>query len=196
MGNAAYTYYDDHKRRYEMVDGQIIAMAPQKANHKIAAQNIFNIFKNYLKGKTCMAFADGMDVVLTEKDRFVPDMMVVCDRSKINKNGFIDGAPNLVVEVLSPSTAKRDRSYKKNLYERFGVNELWIVDWAALSVEVYLLTEGKYELDNIYAYADEDLGIMAETERNYIKENVKTEFSTHLFPDLCITLDDIFMDLI
>ena len=110
----------------ELIDGEIVLMSPRPAtNHNQTAFNIAALFKTFLKGKTCRVFPDGMDLYLTEKDRFVPDVMVICDRSKI-KNDGIHGAPDLVVEVLSPSSIKRDRIYKKRIYEQCGVREYWI----------------------------------------------------------------------
>ena len=117
-------------------------------------------------------------------------MMVVCDRDKIKRNG-VHGAPDLVVEVLSPGTAKRDRGYKKNAYEAGGVPEYWIVEPSNRSVEVYLLENGHYVLDNIYTlYPAEELEEMTEEE----KALVATEFKCHLYEDLIIRLEDIFYD--
>ena len=78
------------------------------------------------------------DVHLSENDCVIPDVMIVCN-SDIIKDNAIYGAPDLIVEVLSPGTEKRDRGYKKDLYERCGVREYWIVDPVSLTVEVYLL---------------------------------------------------------
>ena len=116
---------------------------------------------------------------------------MVCDRSKI-KRTYIDGAPDLVVEVLSPGTAKNDKGYKKDVYERSGVPEYWIVNPADKSIEVYLREDGAYRLDNVYTlYPAEELAEMTEEE----KAAVITEFKCHLFDDLIICLDDIFGDL-
>ena len=73
--------------------------------------------------------------------RFVPDFMVVCDREKIKADG-VHSAPDLVLEVLSPSTAKNDKGYKKSVYESSGVPEYWIVSPKEKSIEVYLLQDG------------------------------------------------------
>ena len=107
----------------ELIDGKAVLMSPRPAtNHNQTAFNIASIFKNFLKGKPCRVFPDGTDLYLTDKDRFIPDVMVICDRSKIRDDG-IHGAPDLVVEVLSPSSIKRDRVYKKRVYEQCGVRE-------------------------------------------------------------------------
>lgn len=192
--NSNLAYQDDawEKRREELIDGKVFLMAPAAANHILVSGNIYNIFRNYLKGKKCVPFMDGMKVFLSEKNHFVPDMMVVCDRDKIKRNG-VHGTPDLVVEVLSHGTAKNDRSYKKDAYERSGVPEYWIVDLSNRSVEVYLLEDGRYKLDNIYIlYSAEELEDMTDEE----KSALVTEFKCHLYDDLIIRLDDIFYDLI
>lgn len=100
------------ERREELIGGKTVMMAPASTNHTFTAGNIYSIFWNYLKGKQCTPIADGSTVYLTDSDHFVPDFMVVCDPSKIKNNG-IHGAPDLVVEVLSPSTMRNDKTHKK-----------------------------------------------------------------------------------
>lgn len=179
------------ERREELISGELVMMSPASTGHTYVDDNILSIFKHYLKGKNCIPFGDGLLVHLTEEDAFVPDVMVVCDRSKIRRNG-VYGAPDLVVEVLSPRTAKRDRGYKKTVYERSGVTEYWIVDPAGKSVEVYLLRDGRYELDGLYTlYPPQELEEMLEEER----AEVVTQFKCHLYDDLIIRLEDIFGDL-
>ena len=107
----------------EILNGKIIAMSPRPSvNHNIVMTNIYNIFTNYLEGNTCEAFTGGIDVHLTEKDTVIPDVMIVCNKEIIKKDG-IYGAPDLIVEVLSPGTAKNDRGYKRDLYGKCGVKE-------------------------------------------------------------------------
>ena len=179
------------ERREELINGQVVMMAPASSSHTYVADGILSIFRHYLRGKPCIPFGDGLLVRLTDDEKFVPDVMVVCDRSKI-KRTYIDGAPDLVVEVLSPGTAKNDKGYKKDVYERSGVPEYWIVNPADKSIEVYLREDGAYRLDNVYTlYPAEELAEMTEEE----KAAVITEFKCHLFDDLIICLDDIFGDL-
>ena len=186
--NSNLAYQDEF--REELINGKVVAMAPASAGHTYVADNILFILKQYLKGKKCIPFGDGLLVHLTDKDQFVPDVMVVCDRSKIRRNG-IYGAPDLVVEVLSPGTAKNDKGYKKSVYESSGVPEYWIVDVPHKSIEAYLLQDGRYVLDNIYTlYSAAELEEMTDEE----KASVVTEFKCHLYDDLIIHLDDIFND--
>ena len=176
---------------YEILDGKVLAMSPAAPRHNRIAGNIFLIFGNYLKKKKCVPFGDGTAVYLDEQNRFIPDFMVVCDRSKIQSK-WVYGAPDLLVEILSPSTARNDRMRKKDVYAASGVPEYWIVSPEEQSIEVYLLRDGAYILDNLYAYcSDEDQADMTEAE----KAGLTAEFKCHLFDDLTIRLEDIFGDL-
>lgn len=177
--------------REELINGKIVAMSPAATNHNRVAGNIHGIFWSYLRGKPCIPFGDGEKVFLTETDHFVPDFMVVCDRDKIKADG-VHGAPDLVVEILSPSTGMHDKGRKKRVYERCGVSEYWIVSPEARSVDVYLLEEGRFELRGSYSvYPDYMLIHMTEEE----KAEMVTEFYCHLYDDLPIRLDDIFSDM-
>ena len=179
------------ERREELIGGKVVMMAPASAEHVYTAGSIYNIFKNYLKGKNCIPFSDGLLVHLTDENKFVPDMMVVCDPDKIKPDG-IHGTPDLVVEVLSPSTAKDDRTRKKEVYEACGVPEYWLVSPTDKSIEVYLLESGKYILHDVYTVRpDWVLKQMTDEERAAIV----TEFKCHLYDELIIRLDDIFGDL-
>lgn len=179
--------------RTELIGGKVVAMSPRPAfNHNRAALNIVVLFENYLKGKPCTAISDGTDLFLDEENNFVPDMMVVCDRSKIKTDG-VYGAPDLVVEVLSPSTAKNDRVAKKAAYEKNGVREYWIVDPVNRFVEQYLLRDGILVLETVYVtYPDYDLRRMTEEERS----SIITRFKCSLFDDLEIALEDIFRGML
>ena len=172
----------------ELIGGKVFMMSPATVNHVLISNNIYRIFGNYLHGKTCLPIGDGVLVFLTEEDRFVPDFMVVCDRSKVRPNG-VHGTPDLVVEVLSPSTARYDRGRKKDVYEQCGVKEYWIVSATDKSVEQYILENGRYRLHQVYSvYPDWMLAKMKPEER----AEVVTEFRCSLYDDLTISLDDIF----
>lgn len=193
--NTNLAYQDDawEKRREEVIDGEVVMMSPRPAvNHNRVASNINFIFERYLRGKKCTPFSDGTDLFLDDKNRFVPDFMVVCDRDKIKWNG-VHGAPDLVVEVLSPGTAMNDRRHKKDTYEKNGIPEYWIVSPKERTVEVYLLKQGQYDLDNIYTlFHDWELERLTDAE----KAALVTEFKCHLYDDLVILLEDIFYDLL
>jgi Uma2 family endonuclease len=175
------------ERREEMLDGKIYRMARPSDGHLRADRNIMRIFSSYLVGHRCEVLSEP-DVFLTEKDRVVPDIVVFCDPSIFLPNG-IHGVPDLIVEILSPSTSKRDRGYKKRLYEKCGVKEYWIVDTRNCSVEVFLLSDGKYESENFYIRPPNwELERMTKEELSQLEYT----FKTHLFDDLIIDIREIF----
>ncbi len=176
------------ERVKESINGKIVMMAPAKFSHVTVGGNLYRIFFQYLKGKNCVPIPDGLLVKLTEKDHFVPDFMVVCDRDKIKSDG-IRGAPDLVAEILSRSTEYYDRGYKMRIYARCGVREYWIIDTRLKSVEQYILKNGGFELLNLYGMPDqEELDCMEPEER----EAIRMRFTCAIFPELEIELKDIF----
>ncbi len=177
------------ERRVELIGGKVVMMSPRPSvNHNRVASNIFWLFENYLRKKKCTPFSDGTDLYLTEEDRFIPDVMIVCDPDKIKANG-VHGAPDLVAEVLSPSTMWNDRTRKKDVYAQCGVREYWLVNPVDKSVEQYLLDNGQFVLHGVYAqHPDWQLQQMTDEER----AAVVTRFRCSLFDDLDIPLEDIF----
>lgn len=175
--------------REELINGIIVAMSPRPGwNHISVAANIYRIFSMYLLGKKCTAIPDGCDLHLSEKDVLIPDMMVVCDPDKIKPNG-VYGAPDLVVEVLSPSTLRNDRTHKKNIYGQSGVKEYWLVDPISKSVEIYRAEGTELVLHDVYGLCSEwELEKMTEEER----ASLVTHFKCGLFDELDISLEDIF----
>lgn len=188
--NLAYQDYGEDELWEEIINGEVVAMAPAALRHNRVVGRINMIFENYLEGKNCVPFMDS-GVQLAEDNRFIPDFMIVCDRSKLGED-YVYGAPDLVVEVLSPSTAKNDRWDKKNVYETYGVPEYWIVSPKERYIEVYILQDGQYILDKYCALCTEcELAAMTEKRRAAIV----TEFKCHLYDDLTIRLKDIFVDV-
>ena len=172
----------------EIIDGKVVMMAPSRSNHNRVTGNLSTIFMPFLRGKTCEYFPDGEGLFLSESEQYIPDGMVVCDPDKVQDDG-IHGAPDLVIEVLSHSTAKFDKGHKKDVYEAAGVREYWIVDPANKLIEQYLLQGGKYILHDLYAvYPDTELMRMKPEER----AAVVTEFKCSLYDDLIIRLEDVF----
>ncbi|MBQ9376861.1 MAG: Uma2 family endonuclease [Schwartzia sp.] len=177
------------KRFLEIIDGTPVMMSPRPAtNHNSIVGNIFSIFRQFLRGKRCRAFVDGVDVHLDEKNTVAPDVLIVCDKDKIRHDG-IYGAPDLVVEVLSPSSRKYDRTTKLALYERFGVKEYWIVDPDAKSIDVYHLRDGALVLDDVRGVIpDYELADMDEDEKQAALLPVKVS----LYDDLLVDVAEIF----
>lgn len=195
MDNLAYINDRNIKIKTELIDGKIFMMSPRpRVEHATVCTNIASEFRSYLKGKTCRAFCDGVDVFLDENNRFVPDTMIVCNPDIIKHDG-IHGAPDLVVEVLSKTTAKNDRSKKKYTYAKYGVKEYWIVDTWSKSVEVYYNQDNWFVLDNIYYYlTDEEIAEnnnMSDNDIDKIKEY--TDFiKVSICDNLIVKLKDIF----
>jgi Uma2 family endonuclease len=160
-----YTYADyltwlDDKRR-ELINGFIHLMSAPMRVHARVSQKLNRVIDRFIekkKGK-CHVYYAPFDVRLplnneTADDKIYnvvqPDICVICDLSKLDDKGCI-GAPDLIVEVLSPSTLKYDWNYKFNLYEAAGVREYWIVDPQSKVVNVFLLqSDGKYDLGTVY----------------------------------------------
>ncbi|WP_307365234.1 Uma2 family endonuclease [Peribacillus cavernae] len=148
----------------EAIDGHIIAMSPSPTpKHQDVVAELTAEFKMFLRGKECMAFSAPIDVCLFAsketkhddiKDWVQPDLLVVCDPNKIGEK-YITGAPDLTVEVLSPSTTKNDRQIKFKSYEKAGVKEYWIVDPHHMSVEVYELDGDAYIQKGIFVREDQ-----------------------------------------
>lgn len=176
----------------EIIEGKVYLMSPHpRMGHNFTASNIYRIFANYLAGKPCKAIADGSDVFLDNENRYVPDVMIVCDRSKIHRDG-IHGAPDLVVEVLSPSTTKNDRGAKMLHYAAAGVKEYWIVTPIGKTVEVYRNQDGRFFLDAVYTdYDDWELAHMDDDER----ADVHMEIPVLLYEDFYVRVKDVFDDI-
>lgn len=174
--------------REELIGGEWVAMAPATTNHNRVKGNIYAMFWNYLQGRECEVLPDGEGVFLSDTDEYIPDLMIICDPEKIRPDG-VHGAPDLVVEVLSPGTAKYDRGKKKDTYEEAGVREYWIVNPEDQSIEQYFLKDGKYGLNNVYTvYPAWMLERMKPEERSA----VATEFKCSLYDDLVIRLENVF----
>jgi Uma2 family endonuclease len=142
-----------NEERWELIDGIAWAMSAPTPRHQFLFIRLVRDFANFLDGKPCKLLAAPCDVLFPEGDEdddsvttvVQPDLMVFCDESKIHA-GAARGAPDLVVEILSPSTAKKDLNEKFNLYERYGVREYWVIDPAARTITVYRRTNrGRFD---------------------------------------------------
>lgn len=138
--------------RYELIDGLAYLMAPApNLAHQDAVGEIFRQVANALASKPCRPFIAPVDVRLPKHgeaddkiDTVVqPDILVVCDSSKLDRRG-VRGAPDWIVEVLSPSTAGHDQIRKRQLYEYHGVREYWLVHPIDRVLTVYRLQGGEY----------------------------------------------------
>ena len=149
--------------RAEIIDGELYMMSPPLRIHQYVQTQLFLQIGKFLEDKTCAVYVAPFSVRPLEKDGdrpkdvdtlVEPDITVVCDHSKLDKYGC-KGAPDLVVEILSPSTARRDRFVKLNLYNRAKVREYWIVDPFNYTLEVLLPDEnGRLAVSAVYTRED------------------------------------------
>lgn len=182
---ARYTYADyliwPDDERWELIAGRPYLMTPapstehQRITREIAAQ-----LYRYLRDKSCEFFSAPFDVRLPRGDEddadidtvVQPDIIVVCDREKLDERGC-KGAPDMVIEILSHSTAKKDLHDKYMLYERSGIKEYWVVFPLEKALDIYTLGEGNsFTLQGQYRYPD--------------------KVRTDLFADLEIDLAQVF----
>ncbi|WP_022948902.1 Uma2 family endonuclease [Methylohalobius crimeensis] len=149
--------------RYELIDGRAYLMAPAPTlDHQDITGEIYRQLANQLEGKPCRPFIAPVDVRLPKQDEaddaidtvVQPDVLVVCDETKLDRRG-VRGAPDLVVEVLSPATAFHDHQRKRAIYERTGVREYWLVDPIERLITVYHLVNGRYGKPEIHAMRGE-----------------------------------------
>ena len=161
-----YTYADyltwPDDARYELIDGEAFLMAPAPLiEHQEVAGEVFRQLANQLDGKPCRPYIAPVDVRLPRNDEadaaidtvVQPDVLVVCDPEKIDRRG-VRGAPDWVLEVLSPSTAAHDQIAKRRTYERAGVREYWLVHPGDRTLTVYALDNGQYGRPEIYELKD------------------------------------------
>jgi len=153
----------NEKERIEIIDGEAYMMAPPSTVHQAVCGELFRQIANFLEGKQCKVYSAPFGVRLFEKDKespedvdtmVEPDISVVCDKNKIDAHGC-KGAPDLIVEVLSPSTRRHDRLVKLGLYQRAGVREYWIADPENKSVLVFLPDgNGSFKIHEDYGQED------------------------------------------
>lgn len=142
--------------KFQLIDGEIIEMPSPKAIHQKILLFVASKFLGFIKGKNWgEVFVSLMDVYLSETETYQPDIFIILnDNTSIIEENRINGAPDLVVEILSPSTAYYDLRHKKNIYEKFGVKEYWILDPIQKILEIYTNKENKFFLQSEYKQTD------------------------------------------
>lgn len=181
--NGTYSYADyllwKFKERVELFKGKILEMSPApNRKHQSISMNLTGYFFPIFRNQKCKLFSAPFDVRLlkqTSEDKDIytvvqPDLCVICDEAKLDDRGCL-GAPDLVVEILSPGNSKREMKDKFQLYEEAGVREYWIVDPNQESVLINVLENGKYT--SHYPIIDD-------------------EVSSYIFPNIKIHTDNIF----
>jgi Uma2 family endonuclease len=171
-----YLLFPDDGRRHELIDGEHFMTPSPSTRHQRISRNLLTLLHNYLRqAKAGEAFDAPTDVLLSDMDVVQPDLLFISShRSSIITERCIHGAPDLVVEIVSETTRKTDEVIKRKLYERYGVQEYWIVDPELEIIKVFRMTEQGYvrsaELSN----------------------EAKDALTTPLLPDLQIPLREIF----
>jgi Uma2 family endonuclease len=181
-----YTYADYLHWKFteavELIKGKIMRMspAPTRYHQRLSTVLTYQIYA-FLKGKNCQLFHAPFDVRLPRKnnrdediiDVVQPDLCVICDLAKLDDRGCI-GAPDWIIEILSPGNSKKEMRYKYDLYQEAGVREYWVIDTNYKTVYPYLLKEGQF------------VGLAPMIEDDMV--------SPVIFPDLKIDLLEVFKD--
>ena len=170
--------------RVELIKGKIFKMSPAPSRvHQEVFGAIFLPIGNFLKNKSCKVYGAPFDVRFptkskADKDVFTvlqPDICVVCDLSKLDDKGCI-GAPDLVVEILSPGNNKKELLNKYKVYEEFGVKEYWVVSQSDQSILIYTLDDlGKFQPSKIFTLSE--------------------QITSSVLPGFILNLDDVFEGL-
>jgi len=150
--------YEDYKnlpesetRRYELLEGELIMVPSPNFEHQRISGNLEFILRGFVQEKNLGIVIDAPFDVHLGRDVIQPDILFISkERSGIITEAEVQGAPDLVIEILSPATAERDRTYKRTLCARYGVKEHWLVDPEIKRVEVLILTERGFEAAGIY----------------------------------------------
>ena len=184
--NVIYTYKDyaswNDDERWELIQGIPYCMSPAPSRmHQEISRNLFVKFANYLDGKQCKVYYSPFDVRIpiegASDDNIInvvqPDIVVICDKNKLDDKGCI-GSPDLIIEIISPSTAKKDLNEKFSLYEQAGVTEYWVVYPYEKIIFIYSLVNGKYN--------------------EGIEYDVSKSIAVGIFDKLSIDLKDIFKE--
>lgn len=149
-----WTYEDyldlDDEVHFEIIGGRaFMSPSPELYHQRWARQILLAIERQVQAGKLGEVFFAPIDVVLDRENVVQPDLVFVSTANSVllERRGIM-GAPDLVVEIISPSSLRRDRYDKRDLYSRFGVKEFWLADVANRSLEVLTLQNGSYQLSS------------------------------------------------
>jgi Uma2 family endonuclease len=156
LENVKFTYQDylhmSEDKRYELIEGEFFMVpSPNEHHQRISRELEYALLSYVKKNKSGFVYDAPFDVVFSDEDVVQPDILYVSKERKniITKNN-IQGAPDLIVEILSPKIMYRDREIKRKLYFKYGVKEFWIVDPVEQTIEVLTLTKNGYKTENVY----------------------------------------------
>lgn len=137
----------------ELIDGEIVMSPAPELPHQDATGNIYTMFKSFTQTLGGKVYFAPVDVYFDDSNNAQPDVLWIAPEGRCVAEGTkrLRGAPDLIVEVLSPSTERNDRGKKFLLYQKYGVREYWLVNPAAQFIEVYVLLDGKFSQQGVYA---------------------------------------------
>ena len=156
----------------EKINGIIYNMAGGSFKHADTISALNSLLHAHFRGKSCKVYSSELDIHLDDNNMFRPDISIICDFSKMRDDGYY-GAPTMVIEVLSPSTAKRDRGDKFDCYQAHGVEELWLVNPEYETIEQYTRDNSNFKPPSIHFKSG-------------------TSFTSTAFEGLDIKIDDVF----
>lgn len=166
--------------RVELIKGKVFKMSPAPSRiHQEISVHILRHLANFLFGKPCKVYSAPFDVRFPKNSKadaaiftvLQPDICVVCDLTKLDDKGCI-GAPDLVVEIISPGNNKKELLHKYQIYQEFGVNEYWVVSQSDKSILIYNLdSEGKFRPFKVF--------------------NLGEEITSKVLPDFVLKVDDV-----
>ena len=168
----------DVRDDYEIIEGEKFMAPSPYMGHSNITSNLITIIGGYAKiNKLGIAFGDHLDVHFPDGNLFQPDFIFIgAAKAELfldKRNMTLHGVPDMVVEIFSRSTMKRDIGIKKDIYERNGVKEYWIIDPWRETVDIYLLRKGKYELSGHYEnYSESDFEYMTDEDRGAVEMEV------------------------
>ncbi len=173
------------EERVELIKGWIMRMASPSRAHQFAAARLFRAIDGFFSNHPCEVYFAPTDVMFLNKEQIsknnkdiytvlIPDLFVICDLEKMQDGGCL-GAPDLVVEILSPGNTKKEMKYKYEIYEEHGVKEYWVVHPIDNNIVIHTLQDnGKYQASKYFT--DEDILVSA------------------LFPDFSMDLSNVFLN--
>ena len=133
--------------QYEIINGEMIRKSAPSPIHQEVLKNLLYIIETYNRlQKKGRLFCAPIDVFLDDYNKLQPDLVFISEKKKSITNDGILGVPDLVIEIISPTSVIRDRIEKKNVFERFAIPEFWLVDPQYESIEIYTLKDNRYEL--------------------------------------------------
>ena len=145
---------ESEEKRYELIEGELLIVPSPTPAHQAVVVTLLKVLHDFVEANGLgRVYVAPLDVVLSEQDVLQPDILYIArNREGIITDRNIRGAPDLVVEVLSPGTADRDRTLKRARYLKLGVREYWIVDLQSRSIEV--LRAGQREFEQVRVYSE------------------------------------------